>query len=612
MSDLAREPGSVVGPYEVLEEIGRGGLGIVYRARHVHLGRITALKVLHDVWTSNPEFVERFQEEGRMMALLEHPNILRVYDAGRSSDTFFLAMSYLDGQTLESLMRNPIPVDYTLDVVRQVARALAFAHSRGVIHRDVKPANVMVGPGGEATLMDFGVARLMDSPETTMPGTRVGTPFYMAPEQITGSRVDHRVDLYALGVIFHQILSGRLPFPGPTTEEVFEGHVNHPPPPLPETCPEWMRSIVDKLLAKRAVDRFAGADALLAALESRSVGDFRAPTPASTPQPTLFRGGDTVGPSRIYRTALSLDVVGSSRMKHPGLTLVIEQQFTLFRDYVRAHLESFSCVDRIWSGDGLLALFARPNQGATCAAAILDGLAAFNASLGPGRSPIRVRIGVHNGPVMMRDGQPLGEIVSRTLDTAGHLQKTCPENSALMSESTYFGLPDGRCWHPTRPDARSPFPFAVYAWNSLAGHAGYVPDGGSSEGGQGERSDRVALELQTGSYRWSCIIDGDALIGRTDPGASRQPEIEIGRDDAVSRRHARVTRENHHGAFGFYLEDLDSANGTSLNGRWLQPHTPTLLQAGDVVEVGEVTIIRVMAVPSEERPELSLAASKRS
>src|SRR5262245_3343849 len=136
-------PGSRLGAYEVLEEVGRGGLGIVYRGRHVHLGRTVALKVLHPHWTASEEFVARFREEGRVMALLEHPNILRVYDAGETNGILYLAMRYLEGETLEEWMQGEVARADAVRIARQIAGALAYAHARGVVHRDVKPANIV-------------------------------------------------------------------------------------------------------------------------------------------------------------------------------------------------------------------------------------------------------------------------------------------------------------------------------------------------------------------------------------------------------------------------------------------------------------------------------------
>jgi serine/threonine protein kinase len=603
MGEATLGPGAMLGSYEILDEVGRGGLGVVYRSRHVHLGRLVALKVLHPWWTRSTEFVDRFRKEGRVMALLDHPHILRVHDAGESGGVFFLAMSYIEGSTLEALIQQGLSQDEALRICCQIGKALAYAHRQGIIHRDVKPANVILDSRGDVILTDFGVARLRDAPGVTLPGTPVGTPFYMAPEQIQWQKADHRADLYSLGVVLYQMLSGALPFPGPTTEEVYEGHVRQEPPSLGEQHPEWLRRVVRKALAKSPDERFADAESFLQALETQGASlpepDSGDPTTATLvrepPELQHRQGGpDTASGSaelvKEDRTALTLDVVDSSRMKLPGLTLVVQQQFALLRDYVRGHLEAHACLACIWSGDGLLALFARPSQGAACAAAILDGLAEFNASNLPPDKPMRVRIGVHHGPVLMSFEQPLGEVTSRTLDLAGHLQKTSPDNCALISEGAFFGLPDNRNWEPAGAEYVLVFPFRVYRYAPHQAKAAGAGAGSLVE--SAAPPEVLRLEVSAGHQHKELTIRGEALIGRPHPGSPRVPEIDLGHDTAVSRRHARIL----HASDGFYLEDLDSANGTSVNGRWLRPSSPALLKPGDVIELGEETVLRVLSI----------------
>lgn len=623
------EPGGSLGSYEIEDEVGRGGLGVVFRAQHRHLGRRVALKVLHPYWTSSPEFVTRFREEGRLMARLDHSNILRVYDAGEDAGVFYLAMALLDGKVLETLMGSPLPVDVVLHVGRQLARALEYAHDCGVVHRDVKPGNIMVSPQGQVTLMDFGVARLKDSPGLTMPGVRVGTPYYMAPEQVLGRRTDARVDLYALGVVLYQLLSGGLPFPGPNTEEVYEGHVNQLPPPLGAEAPSWLRRVVRKLLSKSPEDRFETAGHLLRALESR--GDERILTDlgvetaqewnqeaedagASTAaHPPIVSGPARQSLTREDRTALSLDVVGSSAMKNPGLTLAAQEQFSLFRDYVRRRLEQQGVLDSLWSGDGLIALFTSPACGALAARAILDGLASFNAAGQSHWAPMRIRIGVHHGPLLMAPGQPLGEVTSRTLDLAGHLQKISPENSVLISESIYFALPDPAGWKPAGDEYLLVFPFRLFNYSvtqadkastdallqpaPLIGRSSVsmdldLPLDLRLAQAVAQEPGMLRLEVATRRRRSEYEVRDEAILGRRDSSGSAGPHIEIDQDDAVSRRHARFFRQGS----GFFVEDLESANGTCLNGTWLQAGKPAPLHEGDVIELGELSVVRVISL----------------
>ncbi len=588
------QPGDRLGSYEIIESIGSGGLGVVYRSRHVHLRRTVALKVLHPVWTSTPEFVERFREEGRVMAMLEHPNILRVYDAGEADGHFYLATQLLEGHPLEKLLKHAVPAPVAVSVARQIGQALEYAHSQGVVHRDVKPANVMVGLRGEVTLMDFGVARLMDSPGMTVPGIPVGTPYYMSPEQVVGKKADGRSDLYSLGVVLYQLLAGRLPFTGASSQEVYEAHLHREPEPLPDSCPAYLQVVVARMLAKSPEDRFPDMRSFLHALSSPDevlATAARAPGPAGAePPPSESLAGKATLLVREERTALSLVVVESARLKDPGLTVVATEQFAKFRAYVRGHLERWDCRDHAWSGDGLLALFVRPSQGAGCAVAILEGLGAFNEGRS-GMDPIRVRIGVHHGPVLMAPDQPLGEVTSRTLDLAGHLQKRASENCALITPDVYESLPEQGGWE-AMPSPGAILPGSVYEWCG-PGAAG-APEETRAAPREPAEAAAARLEISTGLLIRTfeaAPATPEVLIGRTVLGSTRYPEIELGDDDAVSRRHARILRTE----VGFCVEDLDSANGTRLNGEPLRPRHPHPLAPGDLLELGEATRIRVLS-----------------
>lgn len=211
--------------YRILDLAGRGGAGFVYRAIQVELDRVVALKILAPRLAAIPEFTARFQREARLMAALEHPNIVRVFDFGRERDFHFLVMEYVTGRSMRHWIRSrPQRLDLALDLFAQICNAIEFAHGRGVVHRDVKPENVMIDAGGRAKVTDFGLAKLVDpSPgESTLtrPVAQMGTPYYSAPEQTISLRdVDQRADVYSLGVMLYELLTGRLPqgeFPPPS------------------------------------------------------------------------------------------------------------------------------------------------------------------------------------------------------------------------------------------------------------------------------------------------------------------------------------------------------------------------------------------------------------
>lgn len=585
MNSSRIQPDSRVGSYEVSAEIGRGALATVYRARHVFLKRDVALKVLHPHFTETPEFIQRFQEEGRVMAHLEHPNILRVLDAGHADGAFFLATSYLEGWPLSSLVGKQIPIEAVLSVGSQILKALAYAHSRGVIHRDVKPANVMVSPQGQVTVMDLGLARLVDSPGLTLPGSRIGTPHYMAPEQIRAETVDGRADLYSMGVLLYQMVAGGLPFPGSITERVYEGHLGEEPPSLPPTCPDWLRAAILRALSKSPDDRFPSAEAFLAALLSRGAVREEVSTPG---EPDWLRADvSTAAVRREELAVLSLDVANSTRMKLPGLTSAIQHQFGLFRRYVGTQLQAHTCLVHVWAGDGLLALFKTPAAAAACSQELVNGLPQLNAALPGGRDPIRVRIGVHSGPVQMRDGQPLGEVVSRTLDYAGHLQKMCPTDRILISEPVYRSLSEQGAWWPTGDTFGTVFPFSVFQSASLN-----TADSPRPEDGAPPTSARIRLSATSGADSREYVLSTPILIGRQDPSSSRPPDLETRRDAAVSRRHARIIFRDS----GILVEDLGSANGTDVNGTPVVPEAPRPLDVGDEIRVGEHTVLRILTI----------------
>ncbi|MBN2393095.1 MAG: serine/threonine protein kinase, partial [Anaerolineae bacterium] len=227
-----------IGKYEILEELGRGGFATVYKACDATLDRIVALKVLHPYWTQDPSFAARFRQEARAAANLCHPNIVIVYDADEIEGQLYIAMEYLPGRTLHDLLeaRGALSLEQALPILEQIAAALDYVHERGVIHRDVKPLNVMVedtASGPRVTLMDFGLVKAMEgSSALTSQGTLLGSPEYMAPEQADLDRaaeVGLATDHYALGIVAYQMLAGRVPFPG-NTPATLHAHVYTPPP----------------------------------------------------------------------------------------------------------------------------------------------------------------------------------------------------------------------------------------------------------------------------------------------------------------------------------------------------------------------------------------------
>jgi len=265
------------GKYRLDALLAEGGMGAVYRATHVMLGKTIAIKLIRSAIVASPEIVRRFQREARAATALNHPNIVSVYDLGQTPDgTLYIAMEYIDGPSLKTLIQagRAIPPMRTIAILRQVASALATAHRHNIIHRDLKPHNIMLATGidgsEQAKLVDFGIAKTFDeSTQLTSMGSALGTPYYMSPEQIEGSTVDARSDLYALGIILYEMLVGEVPFADQSTPAVLVRQLKERParPSLKNPAvPPSLEAIALRCLEKDPAQRFQSADEFAAAL----------------------------------------------------------------------------------------------------------------------------------------------------------------------------------------------------------------------------------------------------------------------------------------------------------------------------------------------------------
>ncbi|HSK00564.1 MAG TPA: serine/threonine-protein kinase, partial [Kofleriaceae bacterium] len=267
------------GRYRVIEPVAQGAMGVVYRAERIKLGRIVAIKVLHESLPAELSSRRRFEVEAMAMAKLEHPHCAAVVDVGLHEDRPFVVMDFVSGQDLRSVItaEAPLPIPRAIEMMRQILSGLAHAHEHGIIHRDIKPANLVLsqkaGLGDHVKILDFGLARLgQDSSLTT--GIVVGTPSYMAPEQIRGQPIDGRVDVYACGVVLFELLTGDKPFVSAKDDpiEVCSLHLKQAPPRLADRRPgvEFgeLEAVVARALAKSASERFASAVEFAAALDA--------------------------------------------------------------------------------------------------------------------------------------------------------------------------------------------------------------------------------------------------------------------------------------------------------------------------------------------------------
>src|SRR5258708_3923842 len=301
--------------FHIVRRIGQGGMGIVYRAEDEKLRRTVALKVLPRAFAQDEERRRRFLREARSAAAITHPNIATVYDVGEADGRVFLAMELIEGDTLrERLARGAMPVGEAMRVARAIARGLARAHGKGVVHRDLKPDNVMLDQDGEPKILDFGLAKLREAAteagsgksaleraetasQITEEGRIVGTPQYMSPEQARGATVDARSDVFAFGVVFYEMLTGTRPFGGESSFEVLVAVTRDTPAPLRDRAPDLpaqLQAVVDRCLMKAPGERYASGKELADALEALTIGSARhaGAAPAPAPQTTTSTRSD--------------------------------------------------------------------------------------------------------------------------------------------------------------------------------------------------------------------------------------------------------------------------------------------------------------------------------
>lgn len=258
------------GRYTLTERIAIGGMGEVWKARDKVLGRTVAVKILKEEYTGDPGFLERFRAEARHTALLNHPGVANVFDYGEEDGSAYLVMELVPGEPLSNIIERDkqLPADRILNIMAQTARALAAAHAQGLVHRDVKPGNLIITPDERVKVTDFGIARLADQVPLTATGQVMGTAQYLAPEQATGQQATQSSDMYSLGIIGYECLAGRRPFTGESQIAIALAQVNDPPPPLPQDVPAPAAALIMCLLSKDPADRPETATALASAIDA--------------------------------------------------------------------------------------------------------------------------------------------------------------------------------------------------------------------------------------------------------------------------------------------------------------------------------------------------------
>ena len=315
MSDIDTSPGHVseerIGRYRIVSEIGRGAMGIVYRGEDEALGRSVAIKTIIASMDSIEQagYLARFKQEAKALGGLNHPSIITVFEFGDERGVAYLAMEYLQGHEVRDLIdTRKLDLAAAVDIAAQVAEGLAFAHSRGVVHRDIKPGNVMVIEGNRAKIMDFGIARVRTSDLKTQTGLMLGSPRYMSPEQVLGRPVDHRSDIFSLGLVLYEMIAGVHPFSGNDVHQIMYQVCNGQAPPPSAANPAVTRSldiIVARALEKEVAARYQDAAAMAA--------DLRACLPelaGAGPAPAIPQAGAAVGEGTIATATVVMPITG--------------------------------------------------------------------------------------------------------------------------------------------------------------------------------------------------------------------------------------------------------------------------------------------------------------
>ena len=305
--------GKTIGKYTLTERLGRGAMAEVYKAYHPKLGRTVAVKIMHGYLAEGEDFLKRFEREARALAALRHPHIVQIHDFDVEQDNYYLVIEYFDGGTLQDRMAELarigkfMPLGQVLEILKQIGEALDYAHQKGIIHRDIKPSNILLNTSGEAFLGDFGIARMVSSTQFTSTGSLIGTPTYMSPEQCKGLEITAASDIYSLGVILYELLTGRAPFLADTPLALIQKHVSEPlplPGVLRPGLPPSVEAVVRKALAKDPVERYQSAGELAQALKQALPEDVVArldqvevgKTTSTMDQPTeLMEAGDLPG-----------------------------------------------------------------------------------------------------------------------------------------------------------------------------------------------------------------------------------------------------------------------------------------------------------------------------
>jgi serine/threonine-protein kinase len=530
----------LAGRYRVVKPLGAGGMGVVYRAEHVHMRKSVALKILHPHMTTNPEVVARFEREAVAAGRIEHANVAAALDFGRLDDgSFYLALEFVEGKSLGDLLEvGPLPTPRALLILRQIADGLAAAHAAGIVHRDLKPHNVLLverdGYADFVKMLDFGIAKVhMDEGSGHKPltqiGTIFGTPQYMSPEQGQGHAVDARSDLYALGVIAYEMLTGKLPFQADDLVVLITRHITEPPPPLPESIPLGVRELVDELLAKKPEERVPTAAELVRRVDRLLRDGSIAPPGTVPPQglPAARAGSTRPAPSKGFRSYVEFTL---SRTR--GLLRGLEQRAPFLKRRMRVGRFELPLAGII-GGGALLALFG------AFVTLLLSPAGSGSAAVGSASSSAEVRKAASEVDAEAARRQKLVERAESGDREALTTLEATPQKQRTLADAR--ALARGRCVAGELARCVEAYRAAVLAYPKLGREPVLLAD--VRRAMEDDRSSELALRLAAhhlGEQGLDAIWDfWSASRGKQEPAAvARRARARAFLDDGSVREHA--------------------------------------------------------------------------
>jgi serine/threonine protein kinase len=422
--------GRTVSHFRIQATLGEGGMGKVYLATDVELHRKVALKFLLPQYTEDEDIKSRFKIEARTMAALNHPNITTVYEVGEYKNSAFIAMEYVEGDSLQKLLLNrEINLKQALDIMAQVCEGLGEAHKQTIVHRDIKPGNLLLEKHGRVKILDFGLAKLKEASRATSNSSTVGTLYYLSPEQIQNISVDHRSDLFACGVVLYEMITGKIPFKGDYEAAVMYSILNEQPEPLSRYksgISDTLQRIIDKALTKDPELRYQSAEDFLSDLKRAMDEKKRTDTTTQLAAP--------VKKTRKLAAIMFTDIVGYSRMmgkdEEATIRLLEDYESVVTPTIQRNQGEILKKI-----GDGLFCEFSSAIDAVECSLEIQKEMHDYNQKM-TRQNPIQVRIGIHVGDVIKKDNDLFGDGVN----VAARIEPLAPPGGIYISDSVHSAI----------------------------------------------------------------------------------------------------------------------------------------------------------------------------